>query len=127
MLTSFSNVFVGQYGFSTSTSGLPYLGIAVGFGVGVLITSTFGDRIASTLTLRNNEVRIPAFRLPLMAWSCWVPPVALAAYGWSAFYKVHFMVPIASVAIYSTALQLIMVCILRHIESGKITVLFFCY
>ncbi|KAJ4394880.1 hypothetical protein N0V93_004100 [Gnomoniopsis smithogilvyi] len=109
MLTSFSNVFIGQYGFSTSTSGLPYLGIAVGFGVGVVITSTTSDRIASALTLQNDGVRIPAFRLPLMAWSCWIPPIALAGYGWSAFYKVHFMVPIAAVALYSIGLQLIMV------------------
>lgn len=111
MLTSFSNVFVGQYGFSTSTSGLPYLGIAVGFGAGVLITSTFSDRIASALTLRNGGVRNPVFRLPLMVWSCWIPPIALAVYGWSAFYKVQFMVPIAAVALYSTALQLIMACL----------------
>lgn len=119
MLTSFSNVFVGQYGFSTSTSGLPYLGIAVGFGVGVLISSTYSDRIASALTLRNGGVRNPAFRLPLMAWSCWIPPIALAGYGWSAFYKLHFMVPIAAVAVYSIALQLIMVCLPTHPVAQK--------
>lgn len=116
MLTSFSNVFVGQYGFSTSTSGLPYLGIAVGFGIGVVISSTFSDRIASALTLQNAGLRIPAFRLPLMAWSCWILPIALAGYGWSAFYKVHFMVPIAAVALYSIGLQLIMVSLLGHIK-----------
>lgn len=114
MLTSFSNVFVGQYGFSTSTSGLPYLGIAVGFGVGVVITSIFGDRIATALTARNDGIRIPAFRLPLMAWSCWVPPIALAGYGWSVFYKLHFMVPIAAVTLYSIGLQLIMVSLLSN-------------
>lgn len=108
MLTSFSAVFSGQYGFSTSVSGLPYLGLAVGFGVGVTITSIVGDRLASRLARKNGGVRKPEFRLPLMAWSCWVIPASLALYGWAAFYKLHFMVPISAAGLSALGLQLIM-------------------
>lgn len=108
LLTSFSAVFSGQYGFSTSVSGLPYVGLAVGFGVGVAITSAVSDRLALRLARRNGGMRKPEYRLPLMAWSCWVIPTALVLYGWAALYQVHFMVPIVAAGLAALGLQLIM-------------------
>lgn len=44
-----------------------------------------------------------------MAWSSWVIPTALLMYGWAAFYKLHFMLPIVAAGLAAAGLQFVMV------------------
>lgn len=98
LFTTLSNVFIGQYGFTTGTSGLAYLGIGSGFLFGLFICGKLSDKIMMQLTAKNGGVRKPEFRLPLMVVGSLLLPIGLFVYGWSAKYKVHWIVPIIGLA-----------------------------
>jgi len=93
LFTTFPTVFEGQYGFSTATVGLAYLGIGVGSLVGLLILGMVSDRILVAKTRRSGEIK-PEYRLPPMAYGAPLIPVGLFWYGWTADYAVHWIVPI---------------------------------
>ncbi|KAH7022093.1 putative MFS transporter [Ilyonectria destructans] len=92
LFTTFPTVFQLQYGFGTRVSGLSYLGL----GIGMLI-ALFGFRILSDRILKRMkgvDVPKPEYRLPLMMWFSPLIPVGFFFYGWTAEYKVHWIVPI---------------------------------
>lgn len=64
--TTISSVFTEQYGFSTGLSGLAYLGIGVGFMLGLVFVAGTNDRIMLKLAARNGGKTEPEMRLPLM-------------------------------------------------------------
>ncbi|KAK1687559.1 hypothetical protein BDP55DRAFT_94574 [Colletotrichum godetiae] len=78
--TTFPMVFMGQYGFSASFSGLTFIGVGIGTIFGTILLLIWIDRIAATLLLKEG-VRRPGFRLPLMASSVPMIPVGLLLYG----------------------------------------------
>ncbi|RAL04138.1 MFS transporter [Aspergillus ibericus CBS 121593] len=92
--TTITSVFEETYGFSTGLSGLAYLGIGIGFLVGLLLIALSSDRIVKKLTARNHGTFLPEMRLPTMiVFSCLLP-ISFFWYGWSAKYHVHWIVPI---------------------------------
>ncbi|KAJ5159082.1 uncharacterized protein N7500_008733 [Penicillium coprophilum] len=95
LFATFSMVFEGQYKFSTGISGLAYLGLGLGELVGLLTFGILSDRLMKAkMTADNVQESKPEYRLVLMMW---FPPVigpGLLIYGWSAYYQVHWMVPI---------------------------------
>lgn len=92
LFTTFPYVFEEQYGFSTSLSGLAYLGLGIGCLLGVVIFSRFSDRILKKLS--GDGPMKPEYRLPLMVMFTPIIPVGLFWYGWSAYYRTHWIVPI---------------------------------
>ena len=92
--TTISSVFENNYGFSTGLSGLAYLGIGIGFFVGLGIIAVTNDRIVMNLTARNNGNYAPEMRLPVMTISAFVIPISFFWYGWTAEKHVHWIVPI---------------------------------
>ncbi|KIM97316.1 hypothetical protein OIDMADRAFT_130385 [Oidiodendron maius Zn] len=95
LFTTFSTVFEGQYGFSTGISGLAYLGIGVGELVGLFVFGALSDRILKVKMAAENLTRPkPEYRLILMIWFAPIIPVGLFIYGWTAYYKVHWFLPI---------------------------------
>ncbi|KAE8132031.1 major facilitator superfamily domain-containing protein [Aspergillus pseudotamarii] len=95
LFATFSMVFEGQYGFSTGISGLAYLGLGIGELVGLFTFGILSDRILKAkMAAENVQEPKPEYRLVLMMW---FPPVigpGLFIYGWTAYYQVHWMVPI---------------------------------
>jgi MFS family permease len=92
MFTTFTFVFQDQYKFSTGASGLAYLGLGVGFLLGLLGTGLTSDHIAKK---RAAGAAIkPEHRLPPLIFGALLIPLGLFWYGWSAQYKVHWIVPI---------------------------------
>lgn len=94
LFTSLPAVFAKQYQFSPETSGLAYLGIGIGFFMGVAIQAKLSDATVRKLAERNNGVAEPEFRLPACAFWALFLPASLIWYGWSAEYKTHWIVPI---------------------------------
>ena len=92
--TTISSVFENNYGFSTGLSGLAYLGIGIGFFVGLGIIAVTNDRIVMKLTARNNGNYWPEMRLPIMTIFAFVIPISFFWYGWTADKHVHWIVPI---------------------------------
>lgn len=92
LFTTFPDVFEGQYGFSAQISGLAYLGLGLGMGCGLFAFSTFSDKYLKRK--KQEGVQNPELRLVLMKVGACVVPVGCFLYGWTARYKVHWIVPI---------------------------------
>ncbi|TFK57554.1 MFS general substrate transporter [Heliocybe sulcata] len=81
-----------SYNFST-TSGLCYLGLAIGFIVASSMTAYGSRRLYNHLVKVNGEHR-PEYRLLPMTAGMIVLPIGLLMYGWSANQHDHFIVPV---------------------------------
>ncbi|KJZ73471.1 hypothetical protein HIM_07027 [Hirsutella minnesotensis 3608] len=93
LFTSFSPVFEGQYGFSTATSGLVYLGLGISLVIDVFIFGPLNHRVQAVCEKRDGG-HVPEHRLLLMIWFSPFVPAGLLLYGWTVEYKVHWVVPI---------------------------------
>lgn len=91
LLTTFAGVFGGQYGFSTTVSGLSYLGLGAALIVAMVVFRVLGDRVRG----RGQEEKPlrPESRLILMIWFSPMVGFGLFLYGWTAYHRVHWIVP----------------------------------
>ncbi|KAI0449662.1 cycloheximide resistance protein [Xylaria acuta] len=106
--TTMTEVFQGQYGFSTALVGLSFLGLGVGSLIGVVIYSSTSDKYISRKaaeadrlaeeTGKEKQGMKPEYRLPLLPLGAVCIPIGLFIYGWTAEKKVHWIVPIIGTA-----------------------------
>ena len=95
LFTTFNDVFRGQYGFSASISGLVYLGLGIALVLGVVIFGSLNPQIQAMRMKANGvDKPKPEHRLLLMIWLSPCVVLGLFIYGWTAYYKVHWIVPI---------------------------------
>ncbi|KAJ5166738.1 MFS transporter cpaT [Penicillium canariense] len=93
LFTTISLVFEDQYGWSPGSVGLAYLGIGIGSFLGLAILGLTSDRLLHYLAEKHGEKK-PEYRLPPMIPGSLCVPISLFIYGWSAYYKTHWIVPI---------------------------------
>ncbi|GAQ06152.1 uncharacterized transporter C1529.01 [Aspergillus lentulus] len=99
LFTTFTSVFEGQYGFSTSVSGLVYLGLGVSLVASMLIFNILNSHLRSAQSKADGvQQHRPENRLLPMIWFSPLVSLGLFIYGWTAYYKVHWMVPIVGTA-----------------------------
>lgn len=94
LFTTMTFVFQGQYGFSSSMVGLSFLGTGVGMIASMAILGIASDKIIKKKQAKGHV--IPEHRLPIVIT---LPggialPIGIFLYGWTAYYKVHWIVPI---------------------------------
>jgi hypothetical protein len=95
LLTTFPDVFEGQYGFSTATSGLVYLGLGVALVISMCLFNSLNTRMQRTRSdAAREEKPEPEQRLLTMIWFSPLVGVGLFIYGWTTYYQVHWIVPI---------------------------------
>jgi predicted MFS family arabinose efflux permease len=95
LFTTFPSVFEGQYGFSTSISGLVYLGLGVALVTSMLLFNVLNGRVqAARMKADGVQQARPEYRLLLMIWFSPFVGLGLIIYGWTAYYRVHWIVPI---------------------------------
>ena len=95
LFTTFNGVFRDQYGFPASISGLVYLGLGIALVLGVVIFGSLNPRIqAARMKADGVEKPKPEYRLLLMIWLSPCVALGLFIYGWTAYYKLHWIVPI---------------------------------
>ncbi|KAJ5991761.1 hypothetical protein N7451_007485 [Penicillium sp. IBT 35674x] len=92
--TTISDVFTSTYGFSVGLSGLAYLGIGIGFIVGLAIMGVTNDKIMLNLRTKNGGQFEPEMRLPTMIIFACILPISFFWYGWTADKHVFWIVPI---------------------------------
>jgi multidrug resistance protein len=94
LFTTFSFVFVEQYGFSQATTGLSFLPVGIGMLLSLGIMGTVTDRIIKGKQARGETVK-PEDRLPLgiVLVGALSMPCGLFIYGWTVQYQVHWIVP----------------------------------
>ncbi|OAA73402.1 Major facilitator superfamily domain, general substrate transporter [Cordyceps fumosorosea ARSEF 2679] len=114
MFTSITPLFQRQYGFDGIHAGLAFLGLGVGSMLGVGYFSSASDRYMKKKAREAGEAAAvdeelarrpsvsamkPEHRLPPLRIGAVLLPVGLFIYGWTAQYKVHWIVPIIGTAI----------------------------
>jgi len=100
LFTTVNTMFVDQYGFSVQISGLPFIGFAIGMISALLLLMATQDKTVARLRAKNNNVFEPEMRLVNLVYvALWVCP-GLFMYGWSAEYKVHWIVPVLALVLY---------------------------
>ncbi|KAJ8128435.1 hypothetical protein O1611_g5198 [Lasiodiplodia mahajangana] len=92
LFTTFVFVFEGQYHFQAGPAGLAYLGLGIGFLISLIVNGLTSDYIAKK-EAKNGELK-PESRLAPMIFGVLLIPAGLIWYGWTAQYKVHWIVPI---------------------------------
>lgn len=90
--TTFPTLFEEQYGFSVGIAGLAYLGLGIGMVFGLILFAVLSDKLLSQK--KGGTVARPELRLILMKWFAPITPIGCFLYGWSAYYKTHWIVPI---------------------------------
>lgn len=93
LFTTFPLVFEAQYGFSTGTIGLAYLGMGIGMVAAAVVVGYTNDRQVAKMAAKSGE-RKPEYRLPIMMLGSPLIAAGLFWYGWSAEAKTHWIVPI---------------------------------
>ena len=101
LFTTITSVFEGQYGFSPQITGLAYLGIGIGFLVGLAVVGLTSDKIVIHLTRKNGGKFESEMRLPAMVFHACFIPISFFWYGWSADKKAHWLVPIIGMVPFS--------------------------
>ncbi|KAI1376643.1 MFS general substrate transporter [Hypoxylon crocopeplum] len=91
LFTTFPSIFEGQYGFNPGTAGLAYLGLGIGMICGLVGFSILSDKLLGQGG--GSTVAKPEDRLILMKWIAPITPLGCFLYGWSAYYKTHWIVP----------------------------------
>ncbi|KAI9640355.1 hypothetical protein NHQ30_011100 [Ciborinia camelliae] len=109
LFTTFTLVFEETYGFSSGLVGLTYLGLGIGSMFGLGLFAYFSDRMMKSSTIKANATATgagpetpgmkPEYRLQLLVPGSFLIPIGLLLYGWTAKYKVHWIVPILSTTI----------------------------
>ncbi|KAF2872339.1 major facilitator superfamily domain-containing protein [Massariosphaeria phaeospora] len=114
LFTTFPAVYSEKYHFGTGVSGLAYLGMGIGFFIGIVVFATTSDKVLQVLATRdkvkleklsgikeeNDQVDStgtkykPEYRLVFMAYLTPILPIGFFWYGWSADQGAHWIVPI---------------------------------
>lgn len=89
-----SPLFIREYGFSQGSSGLAFLGIGIGMLLGLGVFGATSDRIVTALAKKRGTDRKPEYRFPGLFVGAVFVPIGLLLYGWSAEYRVQYIVPI---------------------------------
>ncbi|KAF2709780.1 putative MFS multidrug transporter [Pleomassaria siparia CBS 279.74] len=93
MLSTFPPLWEKQYHESVGIGSLNFTTMGLGFFLGTQICAPLNDLIYRRLKKRNKNVGKPEFRVPMMIPASLLVPIGLFWYGWSAQYKVHWIVP----------------------------------
>lgn len=93
--TTVTFVFEGQYGFSSGAVGLSYLGVGIGMIAGMAALGILSDKVIIKAQALPGGAK-PEHRLPFILT---MPgaiglPIGVFVYGWTTYYKVHWIVPI---------------------------------
>lgn len=92
--TTIPTVFQQKYDFNTGLAGLAYLGIGIGFMVGLMSVAITSDKLVMKLTEQNGGKFDPEMRLPAMIIFACILPISFFWYGWTAEKGVHWIAPI---------------------------------
>ncbi|KAJ5522228.1 Major facilitator superfamily domain general substrate transporter [Penicillium freii] len=92
LFTTFPTLFESQYHFDIGLAGLAYQGLGLGMIIGLVLFAILSDKPLGQK--RGGTVNRPEERLILMKWFAPITSVGCFIYGWSAYYHVHWMVPI---------------------------------
>lgn len=100
LFTTFTFVYEDTYGFGSRAAGLTFIAGGIGNLIGLFITGFVSDKIISSKKA-HGETPSPEDRLNLY---CSVPsalclPIGLVMYGWTAYERFHWIIPMIGTSI----------------------------
>ncbi|KAJ4367530.1 hypothetical protein N0V83_007113 [Neocucurbitaria cava] len=105
LFTTLTTVFIETYGWSAELTGLAYLGVGIGNFMGIITVAKTSDATIIRLAKKNNGVYEPEMRLPFCIFFGVLIPISFFIYGWTTYYKVHWIVPIISLVPFGLGLM----------------------
>ena len=122
LFTTFTDVFQQQYGFSTSLVGLTFLGLGIGSLIGLFFCGIASDRILEAKSEPTPDspsgVMKPEYRLPpLLPGSVFIP-AGLFIYGWTAQYRVHYIVPMFGTLLIGIGNMTVFMCMTTYLVDA---------
>jgi multidrug resistance protein len=116
LITTFSYVYSGQYHFGEGTVGLSFIPAGLGMMIGVVTFGMISDMMVKRTQASGLEHK-PEIRIkPVLTIPCGVAlPIGLFIYGWTADKKVHWIVPMIGVVIFTAGLMGVMMCIQNYL------------
>lgn len=128
LFTTFTDVFETQYGFTTALSGLTYLGLGVALLGAMGAFQVLNERVTKARMVADGvDTKRPEYSLILMIWFSPFVGLGLLIYGWTAEYRVHWIVPIIGTAVVGFGAFFVLVSISklpvarRSLESRRLT------
>lgn len=122
MFSTFTYVFEDQYGFPTKYSGLTFLGIGVGSLLELFAIGAVSDRILKAKSKPTPDspsgAMKPEYRLPPLVAGAFFIPAGLFIYGWSAYYKTHWIIPIIGTALVGIGNIAVFMCITTYLVDA---------
>ncbi|KAF2691191.1 MFS general substrate transporter [Lentithecium fluviatile CBS 122367] len=94
LFTTITQVYIETYGWAPEMCGLAYLGIGIGFFLAVIFVARTSDATIVRLAKKNNGIYEPEMRLPTCVFFGFLIPVSFFWYGWCAYYRTHWILPI---------------------------------
>jgi len=94
LFTTIPVVFEETYGWSVGITGLVYICLGIGNMSGWAVITATSDRGVVRRTKANNGVFEPEMRLPLSIYFSFCLPPTFFWYGWSTYYRTHWIVPV---------------------------------
>jgi hypothetical protein len=105
ILASFAELWTTRYHQSIGISGLHYLALAMGYVFGTQTCARLISRIYKRLEKKNGGVGQPEHRLPLLFVGNLLIPAGLLIYGWSARFKVIWILPDTGILIFGFGIR----------------------
>ena len=93
LFTTFTDVFEQTYGFNAGEAGLSYLGLGIGFLLGQYTFDILVQWRSRRTSARQQKLE-PEDQLPPLVLGSLLLCAGLIWYGWSAQYRVHWIIPI---------------------------------
>ncbi|KAK4446922.1 efflux pump rade [Podospora aff. communis PSN243] len=100
MISTFTFVFQGNYGFSEGIVGLVFISLGLGMFFGVVVQQAIGNRIMERLADKHNNGKPkPEYRIPPTLLAGCLIPGGLFLYGWTVQYRIQWAVPLLGVVL----------------------------
>ncbi|CAG8952447.1 hypothetical protein HYFRA_00001194, partial [Hymenoscyphus fraxineus] len=94
LFTTITTVFTSTYSWPPELCGLAYIGLGLGFLLGLAVVGRISDPTVVRMTRANNGTFEPEMRLPACILFAFFIPISFFWYGWAAEAGVHYIVPI---------------------------------
>lgn len=98
LFTTITGVFISTYHWEADICGLAYIGLGVGFFLGIAVVAKISDATVVRMTKANNGVFEPEMRLPACIFFACFVPITFFWYGWAVDKAVHVSAPAATLS-----------------------------
>jgi hypothetical protein len=92
VLATFSDLWLQRYNQSVEISGLHYIACALGEIAGSQLCASLMDKLFRRMQACAGGDHVPEFRIPMILPGAFLAPLGLLVYGWSARYRIHWVV-----------------------------------